>query len=98
MLVLGLTNLNAEVAGDKFAHAFVGTGIYVGCLMAKGAGEALNYDMSYLTEFTCLIPVAVAGIGKEIYDNNNEGHTAEWQDAAATMVIPLGMSVVIYKW
>ncbi len=98
MVLLSISNLNAEIADDKFAHAYVGAGIYVGCMMFKGAGEALDYDMSYLTEFTCLIPVAVAGIGKEIYDNNHEGHTAEWQDAVATMVIPLGASVVIYKW
>ncbi len=101
LIVLILTlGLNAEnkVASDKASHLMVGTGIYVGCLLFKGGAEALHFDMSYLTSTTCLIPVIVAGVGKELYDANHEGHEAEFADLAYTVAVPLGMSIVLYEW
>jgi len=98
LILLGTTQSQAKIADDKAQHMFAGVGIYVGCLMIKGAGEALKYDMDYLTTTTCLIPVVVAGVGKELYDANHDNHTAEWQDAVATIAIPLGMTVILYEF
>jgi len=89
--------INAGEYDDKAKHAMVGMLIYTGCFFVKGTGEALKYDMDYLTPTTCLIPVVVAGIGKEIYDSQHDGHTAEVMDAVATVAIPFGIWT-IYKW
>lgn len=95
LLILALTlSLNAGVAGDKFMHAGAGFVIYVGCLVAT---DVLHRSKENV--WMCLIPVAVAGVGKEVYDHNHpDNHTAEWQDAAATMLIPLAFTVTLYKW
>ena len=99
LLAISLTiTLNAGVDNDKFKHAFAGSLVYAGCLVTKGVGEKLNFDMSFLTMRTCLIPVFAAGIGKELYDRNHDNHTAEWQDVAATVAIPVAMDFVIYEW
>jgi len=98
LALLLVTSLNAKIESDKYSHAFIGVGIYVGCLLTKGAGEALKYDMSYLTTKTCLIPVVVAGVSKEIYDANHDNHTAEVMDALATIAIPVSLSFVIFEW
>ena len=93
LTVLLLTNLHAGVQTDKFAHAFVGLGIYTGCIMLKGIGESMDFNMDYLNEKTCLIPVVVAGVGKEIYDYQHpKHHTAEVMDTVATIAIPLGLA------
>jgi len=89
---------NAEIPRDKYSHAIAGLGIYVGCFMVKGVGESLKYDMDYLTSTTCLIPVIVAGVGKEIYDSQHDGHTAEVMDVIATIAIPAALTFVIYEW
>ncbi len=97
IILLLVSSLNA-IEKDKFAHAFVGVGIYGLCLVTGGIIEEMGYD-SKLNTTTCLIPVVVAGVGKELYDKQHpDKHTADWKDAAATMAIPLGMSVVLYKW
>ena len=91
------TNIHADIGEDKFKHAFAGLSIYAGCFFVKGTGEALNYDMDYLTPATCLIPVVVAGVGKEIYDSQHDGHTAEFMDAVATVAIPFG-TYTLFSW
>lgn len=92
-----ITSINAKTNDDKVSHALVGAGIYGLCLVTGGIIEKAGYD-NYLDSTTCLLPVAVAGIGKEIYDANHEGHNAEWEDFAYTMAIPVGMSIVLYEW
>ena len=89
-----LTSAKAEITEDKLMHAGVGIVIWGGCI---ALGQIL--ENSYLNYKTCLIPVVVAGVGKEIYDHQHpESHTSEWQDAAATVLIPLTATIVIYKW
>jgi len=84
--LLLITTLNAG-NGSYAAHAVVGLGIYVGCLLLDDVSDNITLD-----ETTCLIPVAIAGIGKEIYDKHGDP-----LDAAATMAIPLGMWT-LYEW
>ena len=82
---------------DKFAHAFVGLGIYAGCFLIKGIGEAAHFNMDYLNEKTCLIPVVIAGVGKEIYDSQHpKNHTAELMDTIATGALPIGLAYSIH--
>jgi len=90
--------LNATGKRDGFSHAIVGLGIYVGCFMVKGVGETMKYDMDYLTPTTCLIPVVVAGVSKELYDSQHDGHTAEFMDVVATIAIPMSLTFVVYEW
>ena len=98
LILSSMVHAEDIIPRDKFNHAFVGLGIYAGCFLVKGIGESLKYDMDYLTPRTCLIPVIVAGVGKEIYDANYENHTSEWQDAVATIAIPLAFDVIVYEW
>jgi len=91
-------NVNAGKYDDKAKHAFVGLGIYAGCFFIKGIGEGLKYDMDYLTARTCLIPVVVAGVGKEVYDSQHDGHTAEFMDVVATIAVPATLTFVIFEW
>ena len=88
----------ADIAGDKAKHAMVGMLIYTGCFFVKGIGESMKYDMNFLTMRTCLVPVIVAGVGKEWYDSQHDGYTAEWEDVAATIAIPLTLDFVLYEW
>ena len=97
LMIIATLSLHSEIPNDKLTHAFAGMGIYVGCFFVKNIGESVNYDMGYLTIKTCLIPVVVAGVGKEIYDSQHDNHTADWQDAAATMVLPVA-TFVILEW
>ena len=91
------TVAQARQNGDKIAHALAGGIIYGVCVLTGGAMRQQGYDTILTKEF-CLIPVIAAGIGKEIYDSQHpENHTADWKDAAATMVIPIG-TVVLYRW
>lgn len=79
-------SLNADVPKDKVLHAGVGLGIYIGCLVI------------YKDRTSCLIPVILAGVGKELYDYKHpENHTADVADALATISIPMG-TWVIYKF
>ena len=87
----------SPIPDDKAKHAFVGFGIYAGCLLAKGAIESAGYD-TWLNKDTCLIPVIIAGVGKEIYDSQHDGHTAEFMDAVATMAIPVTLNYVVFEW
>lgn len=95
--IVGVTALKAEVKSDKFAHAFVGVGIYGACLLTGGILDEMGYEHKLDTTY-CLIPVAIAGIGKELYDSKHDNHTAEFADFAYTMAIPVGFSVVFYEW
>jgi len=52
--------------------------------------------MDYLNEKTCLIPVVVAGVGKEIYDSQHpKNHTAEVMDSVSTVALPIAISFTI---
>ena len=95
LLLITLT-ANAGIPADKRKHALVGIGIYAGCMLVGKLVESAGYD-SFLNAKTCLIPVAAAGIGKELYDRNHVNHTPEVMDAVATMAIPVG-SVVLFSW
>ena len=85
------------IPGDKAKHAFVGLSIYVGCFLVKGAIESAGYD-TWLGEKTCLIPVVVAGVGKEVYDSQHDNHTAEVMDVVATVAVPFTLNYVIFEW
>lgn len=98
LALISIANAEIKIADDKFKHAYVGIAIYAGCLFLKGGLDALNYDSKYITTTTCLIPVVVAGVGKEIYDANTDGHVSEWQDAFATMAIPSTLTLTLYEW
>jgi len=76
-----------------------GTMIYGACIISKGAIEAMvGHEVAFINYKTCLIPVIVAGVGKELYDANHDGHTAEVMDALATIAIPVSLTFVIYEW
>lgn len=80
---------------DKVAHAAAGTAIYGACLVA---GKVAHID--WLNYKTCLIPVGVAAVGKEIYDAQGNGD-ASAADAGATMAIPVlfaGVRYTLYEW
>ena len=86
--------LRAELPSDKIMHAGAGFIIYSACIVF----DAVT-DNEYLDPMTCLIPVGIAAVGKELYDSQHpENHTAEFGDALATMAIPLAFSFTIYKW
>ena len=91
ILALTATMSNAKIQGDKFAHAFIGSAIYVGCLVVTN----VMYDDTEMG--WCLLAPIIAGAGKELYDSRHEGHTAEFADFAATVAIP-ATSLIIYKW
>ena len=98
LVLIMISTLNgASVPEDKFKHAFVGFSIYGLCLFGGVILDEFDYDHP-LDGATCLVPVFIAGAGKEIYDANNDGHTAEFADFAATVAIPVGLSFVIYEW
>ena len=94
MLIAGI---NANAAKGDAEHLLAGAGIYGLCIIAGSIIEESGYD-NYLNSTTCLIPVAVIGAGKEIYDSTNDNRTSSWEDFAYTMAIPVGMSIVLYKW
>lgn len=85
-----IVSLNA-MEKDKKQHMVAGLGIYVGCnILSTITDIGLNHK-------TCLIPVVAAGVGKELYDRRHKGHTAELNDALATVAIPV-ISVVVLEW
>jgi len=100
LALLFISSLNAEKYDDKITHAMVGTMIYGVCIIGKGAIEAIaGHEVDFINYKTCLIPVVVAGVGKEIYDNQHpDTHTSEFLDAAATVAIPFALTYTIYKW
>ena len=96
VLILTLTLAYSKVQSDRAAHAFVGLGIYAACFFTKGLLDSMDYDTSYITPTTCLVPVIAAGAGKELYDKQHpENHTAEWGDFGATVAIPFGTWVIV---
>lgn len=79
-------SLNAfAIEQDKIQHMAAGTAIYAGCMLFT------HYEAK-----ECLIPVAFAAVGKEVYDANYGG-TSDFNDITATMFIPLG-TYVVYEW
>lgn len=89
------TTLKAQPQNDKAMHAAVGLAIYGVCVAVGALGEIdwINYK-------TCLIPVGVAAVGKEVYDRNNNGHP-EKEDAEATFAGPAfisGTALTILAW
>ena len=97
ILLILVTAMNAKVSGDKELHLLAGAGIYGLCLITGNIMEEAGYN-SYLDSTTCLIPVSLIGAGKELYDSKRDNHTAEFSDFAYTMAIPVGMSIILYKW
>ena len=92
LAVLLVTPSYPEIPSDKLMHMLVGTGIYGVCLLAGEIYPKLNTT-------TCLIPVVVAGVGKELYDSKHpETHTADYMDAVATIAIPVTGSIILYEW
>ena len=84
------------IGKDKISHFIAGLGIYAGCYLIKSIGETANFNMSYLDETTCLVPVIVAGVGKEIYDSQYPAsHSTELMDVVATVAQPLGLAYTI---
>lgn len=71
---------------DSMQHAVAGTIIYASC-----------YFFTDYNEAECLVPVAVAAVGKEVYDYYSDDGKAELNDALATMAIPL-ISFSVIKW
>jgi len=92
LIMLLAVTLNAQIADDKYKHLVAGFVIYSTCLIY---GNVI--DNSYWDKNTCLIPVAVAGVGKEVYDNSHGG-TVEFADFAYTMAVPITFNVVLYRW
>lgn len=77
---------------DKQKHATAGVLIYATC-------EAVNYfvtDESIINHTSCMGVVALAAIGKEVYDSMGHGDP-DALDAAATLAIPL-VSFTILEW
>lgn len=94
-IVLLSTSLRAQPANDKVTHAAVGLAIYGICVAAGAIG-----DIDWINYKTCLIPVGVAAVGKELYDRNNNGHP-EKEDAEATFAGPAfisGATLTILAW
>lgn len=91
LLILCLVlSLNA-MEKDKKQHAIGGMVIYLSCLaISKTTDIGLNNK-------TCLIPVFVAGVGKELWDRNHKGHVAELNDVVATVALPI-ISFTILEW
>jgi hypothetical protein len=80
---------------DKAKHLAAGTAIYGLCV---GIGHVA--ELEWLDYKTCLIPVGIAAVGKEIYDDNTGGD-ADWADAGATVALPVaiaGFTYVVYEW
>lgn len=94
LIILLSSMLFANIPDDKFKHMAAGVVVYFGCIVVGGV-----VDNPHINPQTCLIPVAVAGIGKELYDHQHpENHSVEFMDFGATMAIPLVGSIVLYKW
>ena len=93
-LLISITLLGDTLPEDKKYHTLAGTGIYLGCLFISGIAK--NNNIYWLDPLTCLVPVYVAAIGKEVYDHHNNG-TAEFADAAVTTFVPT-TGYVIYKF
>ena len=94
-LVLALQLQAYALDSDKMKHAAVGTAIYGVCVIAAEAA-----DIEWLDYKTCLIPVGIAAVGKEIYDDRRGGDS-EWADAGATVALPAmiaGFAYTLYEW
>ena len=93
LITLLITSLHSDVLEeDKQQHMIAGMVIYTSCLFVslitqKNGIEWLNTD-------TCLIPVVIAGVGKEVYDAQGHG-TPDAMDALATVALPTGIA---YSW
>ena len=94
--LLLISGLQAGIGADKYKHAYAGIGIYAGCMLLDTILESFGQD-TLLDAKTCLIPVAAAGVSKEIYDSQHENHTSDVMDTVATVAIPFG-AVTLYKW
>jgi UDP-N-acetylmuramyl pentapeptide phosphotransferase/UDP-N-acetylglucosamine-1-phosphate transferase len=94
--LLFVSVLQAGIGADKYKHAYAGIGIYAGCMFLDKALELVGQD-TLLDEKTCLIPVVVAAVGKEVYDNQHANHTSDVMDTLATVAIPFG-AFTVYKW
>ena len=103
LLLLGLTSSVQSknlIPDDKFKHMFVGAGIYVTCIFGGGALDIIGLNgTKWFNKDTCLIPVFLAGAGKELYDYKHpKTHTAEFADFAYTMSLPLITRFIILEF
>lgn len=98
LLILLALQLHAGISADKQQHMIAGMAIYGTCILSGGAIEAIGFK-NYFTPKTCVIPVILAGVGKEWYDYQHpKNHTAEFADTMYTILPALGVSVVFYRW
>ncbi len=84
-IVLSLSLQAKFLQQDKVKHVAAGMLIYLGCIY-----------LTPLDEKECLIPVGVAAVGKEIYDNSSGG-TSDFNDITATLVFPL-ITYTVISW
>ena len=85
---------NFSSSNDKIQHMVVGASIYGVCIIT---GKIIDSD--YLSEVNCLLPVFIAGAGKEIYDYKHpKKHSAEFLDVVATVSAPLLYNLIKFKF
>jgi len=94
---------NIQANTDKEKHAIAGMAIYAGCMLGKVISENISGEdySSWLNYKTCLLPVYVAGIGKEVYDSTHSSkHSPEFADVVSTVAIPTAIagSIVLYRF
>lgn len=84
-----------EIENDKVKHAVTGSVFYGVCV-----GFGAIADIDWINYKTCLIPLGVAAIGKEIYDQHI-GKDPEVGDVVATMAVPVysaGVTFIVLSW
>ena len=93
LIALLVSSLSADVLDeDKKQHMIAGMLIYSSCLFVSLITQKNNIE--WLNTDTCLIPVIVAGVGKEVYDHQGYG-TSDAMDVLATVAVPVGIA---YTW
>ena len=89
LLLVGNVSANDVFPKDKQQHMIVGTVTYVSCMFVSLITK--KNGIEWLNEDTCLIPVVVLAVGKEVYDSRGYG-TPEVMDGLATVAVPLTIS------
>lgn len=80
-----MSEADTWIAQDKGLHA--AAGFLVG-FASSLAVDHFAPDLSpWAKRIVAIVPVIAVGIGKELYDSaDQEHHSAEWEDAAATII------------
>ncbi len=82
---------------DKIDHAMVGGLIGVATLAV--IDEAMPRLRPWERRVIAMVPVIVAGVGKEIYDNRHQDlHTSDWRDAATTIAAGAVSIEIVIRW